>query len=49
LRVLVYWAYRYFVRGGFLDGGAGWRWNFWQGLWYRWMVERELRVDGLNS
>ena len=22
---------RYFLRGGFLDGRAGWRWHFWQG------------------
>ena len=21
---------------------SGWRWHFWQGLWYRWIVEREI-------
>ena len=25
-----------------IDGRAGWRWHFWQGLWYRWMVDREI-------
>lgn len=33
---------RYFLKLGFLDGVAGWRWNFWQGLWYRWLVDREI-------
>lgn len=42
LRAIGYWAMRYFVFGGFLDGRAGWRWNWWQGLWYRWQVDREI-------
>ena len=25
-----------------LDGLPGWRWNFWQGLWYRLLVDREI-------
>lgn len=25
-----------------VDGRAGWRWHFWQGLWYRWIVDREI-------
>ena len=41
-RALVYFSIRYFVRLGFLDGYAGWMWNFWQGLWYRWIVDREI-------
>lgn len=41
-RAIVYFCYRYFIRLGFLDGVAGWRWNFWQGLWYRWMVDRQI-------
>lgn len=41
-RVLVYFGIRYFLKGGFLDGYAGWMWNFWQGLWYRWSVDREI-------
>ena len=36
-----------FARGGcsMLEGGAQraeWRWHFWQGLWYRWIVDREI-------
>ena len=23
-------------------GGYGWRWHFYQGLWYRWLVDREI-------
>lgn len=42
LRALIYFSIRYFLKGGFLDGYAGWMWNFWQGLWYRWIVDREI-------
>lgn len=42
LRALAYFGVRYFLKGGILDGYAGWRWNFWQGLWYRWLVDREM-------
>ena len=52
LRAVLYFLLRYAVRGGFLDGVAGWRWNFWQGLWYRLLVDREigrLKRDGVPS
>jgi len=42
LRAFAYFCYRYFIRLGFLDGYAGWMWNFWQGLWYRWIVDRTI-------
>ncbi len=29
-----------------IDGRAGWRWHFWQGLWYRWLVDREREARG---
>ena len=41
-RAFAYFCWRYFVRLGFLDGYGGWQWNFWQGLWYRWLVDREI-------
>ena len=41
-RAVAYFCIRYFLKGGFLDGRAGWRWHFWQGLWYRWIVDREI-------
>lgn len=41
-RAFVYFGIRYFLKGGFLDGRAGWMWNFWQGLWYRLLVDREI-------
>lgn len=46
-RAFAYFAYRYFFRLGFLDGYAGWMWHFWQGLWYRCLVDREInRLKG---
>lgn len=42
LRAFIYFSIRYFLLFGFLDGYAGWMWHFWQGLWYRWIVDREI-------
>lgn len=41
-RAVAYFCIRYFLKLGFLDGVAGFRWYFWQGLWYRWIVDREI-------
>ena len=41
-RAVVYFCIRYFLKLGFIDGVAGFRWHFWQGLWYRWIVDREI-------
>lgn len=41
-RAVVYFCIRYFLKLGFLDGLTGFRWHFWQGLWYRWLVDREI-------
>ncbi len=43
LRAFAYFCIRYFVKLGFLDGLAGFRWHFWQGLWYRWLVDCEIK------
>lgn len=43
LRAFAYFCYRYFIRLGFLDGRTGWQWNFWQGLWYRWTVDKRIQ------
>ena len=42
LRAFVYFCIRYFLKLGFLDGLAGFRWHFWQGFWYRWIVDSEI-------
>ena len=42
LRAFVYFFIRYVLQGGVLDGYAGWMWNFWQGLWYRCLVDYEI-------
>lgn len=41
-RAFAYFCIRYFLKLGFLDGIAGFRWHFWQGLWYRWIVDGEI-------
>lgn len=41
-RAFAYFCIRYFLKLGFLDGKAGWKWNFWQGLWYRCLVDKEI-------
>jgi len=41
-RVLVYFIYRYILRGGFLDGWAGLIFHFWQGFWFMWLVDLEI-------
>ena len=38
-RAFAYFLYRYFLKKGFLDGWAGLTWNFWQGWWYRNLVD----------
>lgn len=38
-RAFFYWAVRYILRGGFLDGKAGFVWHFFHALWYRSMVD----------
>ena len=42
-RALAYFCIRYFLKLGFLDGLAGFRWHFWQGLWYRLLVDCEIK------
>lgn len=46
-RAIAYFLYRYFLRGGFLEGKAGFRWHFFQGLWYRMLVDAKIEeLDG---
>lgn len=42
LRAFAYFVYRHYVCYGFLDGIPGLRWDFWQGLWYRCLVDHEI-------
>ena len=42
VRAVLYFLMRYVLRGGFLNGRAGLKWDFWQGLWYRWIVDGEI-------
>lgn len=55
IRPVLYFIYRYIVRGGFRDGFSGFSWHFLQGLWYRMLVDikvyeisRELDVHGVS-
>jgi glycosyltransferase involved in cell wall biosynthesis len=42
LRAFLYWFYRYVVRLGFLDGKEGLIYHFFQGFWYRFLVDAKL-------
>lgn len=37
-----YFLYRYIIKGGFLDGKEGFCWDFFQGLWYRMLVDGKI-------
>ncbi len=41
-RAFVYFCYRYFLRGGFLEGKEGFLWHFLQGWWYRTLVDARV-------
>ena len=41
-RSLGYFFYRYFVKLGFLDGRVGFEWDFFQGLWYRMLIDVKI-------
>ncbi len=42
LRSLLYFFYRFVLRGGFLDGRAGFYFAFFQALWFRMLVDAKL-------
>jgi glycosyltransferase involved in cell wall biosynthesis len=54
-RPIVYFLYRYILRGGFLDGSAGFVYHFMQALWYHLLIDikylelREKRLEGGRS
>ena len=41
-RAFAYFCYRYFFRLGFLEGQEGFMWHFFQGLWYRMLVDAKV-------
>ena len=41
-RAFAYFCYRYFLRGGFLEGSEGFLWHFLQGWWYRTLVDAKV-------
>ena len=41
-RAFGYFCYRYFLKLGFLDGKEGFCWDFFQGLWYRMLVDAKV-------
>lgn len=42
LRSFLYFCYRYFFRLGFLEGKEGFMWHFFQGWWYRTLVDAKV-------
>jgi len=49
VRPFIYFIYRYLIKGGFLDGKAGFVWCFLQGFWYRLLVDAIILDVQLNS
>ncbi len=43
LRPVLYFLYRYFFRLGILDGRAGLRYHVLHALWFRWLVDANIR------
>ncbi|MFT7158517.1 MAG: glycosyltransferase involved in cell wall biosynthesis [Parvicella sp.] len=41
-RAFLYFFYRHFIRLGFLDGYQGFLWNFFQGWWYRALIDVKI-------
>lgn len=41
-RAFLYFFYRQFIKMGFLDGYQGFLWNFFQGWWYRTLVDVKI-------
>lgn len=41
-RSVAYFVYRYVFKFGFLDGKEGFCWDFFQGLWYRMLVDTKV-------
>ena len=42
LRAFLYFCYRYFFKGAFLDGKVGFIWTFMQCWWYRTLVDAKI-------
>ena len=51
LRALMLFLYRYFVRFGFLDGFYGFLFHFYQGFWYRLLVDSKYAalIEAING
>lgn len=47
LRAVLYWAYRYFIRLGILDGMPGLVFHFLQGFWYRFLIDAKIHEKRL--
>ena len=41
-RSFFYFVYRYFLKGGFLDGKEGFLWNFLQGWWFKTLADAKV-------
>ena len=42
LRSFIYFFYRYFIKMAFLEGKEGFAWSFFQGWWYRTLVDAKV-------
>lgn len=49
IRPFIYFFYRYILRMGFLDGKQGLIFHFWQGFWYRLLVDLKIYELSANK
>lgn len=47
-RAIAYFVYRYFFKLGFIQGKAGFIWHFFQGFWYRALVDAKIYEIKMN-
>jgi glycosyltransferase involved in cell wall biosynthesis len=41
-RAVFYFGYRFFIKGGILEGKEAFLWHFFQGLWYRMIIDAKI-------
>lgn len=42
IRCVIFFFFRYILKGGFIEGKESFLWNFYQGLWYRLLIDYKI-------
>lgn len=56
IRAILYFIFRYIIKGGIIEGKSSFVWNFFQGLWYRllvdtniWLIKKHYNDDEIKT